>query len=222
METGQCLRLSTRHVQRVLASLEAELELVVRWRGGELDRLIDEGHASLVAAVARRLAGSGWIVEAEVTYAIGGERGSIDLVALNPETRALLVVEVKADVASAEGTLRKHDEKVRLGAIIVRERFGWQVMSVSRLLVLPESTTARRRIERHRALFDHAYPERGRRFTAWLRSPERSIRAILFIPTTKVVGVRREIGSRRRVSKRPAPVREQGSVPGAIGFPRDD
>jgi transcriptional regulator with XRE-family HTH domain len=200
IETGQMRRVSIDTLERVLACLEIELDFMARWRGGEIDRLLDEDHAALVAATADRLTRSGWQVEVEVTYAIGRERGSIDLMAYHHRLAALLIGEIKSDVTAAEATLRKHDEKVRLGAQIARERFGWSATSVSRLLVVPESTTSRRRIERHAALFDRAYPLRGRAVQVWLLEPAMGRSALLFLPLTKRAGVGRGVASRRRVA----------------------
>jgi Holliday junction resolvase-like predicted endonuclease len=108
----------------VLAALDAQLVLEVRWRAGALDRLLDEDHAALVAAVVTWLTEAGWDVRVEVTYSQFGERGSFDVLAIRDGV--VLVVEVKTDIASAEGTLRKLDEKARLALLVARERFGWQ------------------------------------------------------------------------------------------------
>jgi len=199
IETGQLRRLSLATLERVLFCLEAELDLTVRWRGGELDRLLDEGHAAVVGAVTGKLERQGWLVRVETTYAVGRERGSIDLLGFKPEAAALLVGEIKTDITSAESTLRKHDEKVRLAAGIARQRFGWEVRSVSRVLVVPDGTTSRRRIERHDALMRHAYPVRGRELSSWLRAPTGGIGGLLFLPPTTIVGGRRDLTSRRRI-----------------------
>lgn len=197
-ERGRLDELSLAALDRVLRELEAELELNVRWRGGEPDRVIDEGHARLVATTIERLEREGWNAVPEVTYSFGRDRGSIDVFAYQIAAKAVLAVEVKADVTTAEGTLRRHDEKVRDAAAIARTRFGWEVGSVSRLLVLPEASTARRRLERHAALFDRAYPLRGAALLAWLRHPGKSVGGVLFLsPTQRVFGAisRREGGS---------------------------
>jgi transcriptional regulator with XRE-family HTH domain len=199
IETGQIRRVSIATLERVLMSLEAELELFVRWRGGELDRLLDEAHATVSGATADFLDVRGWIVRVETTYAIGRDRGSIDVFAFHPGSESLVVGEVKVDFTSAEATLRRHDEKVRLARAIARERFGWVARSVSRLLVLPESTTSRRRIERHEALLSRAYLCRGRQLTNWLLDPTRPMAGLLFLPPTKDVGGRRTLTSRRRI-----------------------
>jgi transcriptional regulator with XRE-family HTH domain len=202
IETGRRRRLSIDTLERVLAELEAEVEVVVRWRGGEIDRVTDEGHATLVGEVIRRLLALGWEVQAEVTYSIGRSHGSIDVFAHRSDQQALLICEIKSEFTSAEYTLRKHDEKARLGAAIARQRFGWSVSSVSRLLVLPDSTTARRRVEGHDALLHPAYPLRGRELVAWLRDPISEARGILFLPATNRPGGSRDLTSRRRIMRR--------------------
>ena len=161
VEHGQLDAVTLRTFRRILAALEIDLELVPRWRGGELDRLADEDHATLVGRCTALLVALGWEVRAEVSFSVYGERGSIDLLAWHPPTRTLLVVEAKTTLASVEETLRRHDVKVRLAASIARERFNWDARSVARLLVLPEGMTERRRVARHGAVFERAYPQRG-------------------------------------------------------------
>ena len=78
------------------------------FRGAELDRLLDEGHAALLGAVARRLEALGWEVRPEVSFAVFGERGSIDLVAWHATSGTLLVDRGQdASSCSVEETLRR-------------------------------------------------------------------------------------------------------------------
>jgi HTH-type transcriptional regulator / antitoxin HipB len=204
VERGRTGELSLRALARVLQEVEAELELNVRWRGGELDRVADEGHAHLVAATIERLEMFGWTAVPEVTYLMGRDRGSIDVLALQPVARAVLVVEVKSELTSVEATLRRLDEKVRHAAGIARSRFGWPADMVSRMLVLPDASTPRRRIERHAALFDRAFPLRGSALRSWLRYPTGSHAMLLFLSPTQRASDRRDLASRRRV-RRPGP-----------------
>ena len=114
VERGRIADMPLRRVRAIARALDAELVVALRWRGGDFDRLMDEGHAALVGRIAEVLEASGWITRTEVSYAVYGERGSIDLLAWHEATRTLLVVEVKTELVSVESTLRKHDEKVRL------------------------------------------------------------------------------------------------------------
>src|SRR3972149_10259889 len=81
IETGRVARTSLRTLRRVFGALDADVVITIRWRGGIIDRLLDERHAELVGAVATTLARFGWEIDPEVSYSIYGERGSIDLVA---------------------------------------------------------------------------------------------------------------------------------------------
>jgi transcriptional regulator with XRE-family HTH domain len=184
LERGQIDRAALRTVRAVLDALDSSAWLDVRWRGGILDRLLDERHAGLVGAVATTLSSWSWEVIPEVTYSEFGERGSIDLLAWHAVSRNLLVIEVKTELVSVESTLRKHDEKVRLGPKIVAERFGWRPVAIGRLLVLPADRTQRRHVERHASVLDRALPARGRAVRAWLRDPRGPLAGLWFVSTT--------------------------------------
>lgn len=171
IERGRLDATSLRLLRRVLAVFDAELLVLVRWRGGDLDRVLDARHASMSEATLQRLHATGWLVQPEVSYSRFGERGSIDLLAWHPATGTLLVIEIKTELTSVEETLRKHDAKLRLGARIAAERFGWRARRVVRLLVLPEDRTARRRIDAHSGTFARAYPLRGVALRRWLADP---------------------------------------------------
>lgn len=181
IERGRLDLVSLEKVRRVAVALDADLVVVLRWRGGDLDRLIDEGHAAVVGAMTQLLLEAGWTVRVEVSYSVYGERGSIDLLAWHAARRTLLVIEVKTDLVSIEETLRKHDEKARLGGRIAADQLGWRALRIGRLLVLPSLATPRRRVARHAVVLDVAYPTRGRELRAWLRRPDREVSGLIFI-----------------------------------------
>lgn len=85
-------------IERVVVGLGGELDVRVRWRGEELDRLLDAVHAALGERLVEILAGAGWQCAVEVTFWIRGEKGSVDLLAWHPTTGRLLVVETKSVV----------------------------------------------------------------------------------------------------------------------------
>ena len=199
IETGRGNRASLRALDRIVHALDAELEIVIRWRGGQVERLLDEAHARLVALAADRLETIGWIVRLEVSYAFGRAIGSIDFLALHLARRTLIVGEVKSEILSAEATLRRHDEKVRVARAVAMERFGWDALSVSPVLVVPASTTSRRALERHAGVFGRAYPVRGAALSAWLHDPHTDVAAVLLVSDTTPDGGRRDLTSRRRV-----------------------
>ena len=180
IEHGRLDTLQVCVVRRVLRSLEIELQLLARWRGGDIDRVADAGHAVLVGIIARFLEAAGWQVQAEVSFSIYGERGSIDLLAWHAPTRTLLVVEVKTSLNSVEETLRRHDAKIRLAAQVADERCGWSARSTAGLLALPDDTATRTRVARHASVLDRAYPLRGSEARSWLRAPQGGPRLLIF------------------------------------------
>lgn len=188
-------------IDRCFEALDARLDLTVRYHGAAIERLLDEGHAGLVAAFLRLLHQLGWETRVEVTFNDYGERGSIDIVAWHRVRRALLVVEVKSEVGSVEGTLRPFDIKCRLAPKVVRHQFGWEPSTVGRLLLLPEDRTARRTVERHRAVFDQKLPSRSRDLRRWLRDPEGIAAGIWFLTIGDRADTKRNPSAIRRVRK---------------------
>lgn len=201
VERGRAATVGLPLMIRVATALDADVDVILRWRGGALDRLLDERHAALCAAAARRLRGLGYEVLPEASYAYYGERGSVDVLGWHPSASALVVVEVKTELTSLEATLRKHDEKVRLGPRMARDRFGRTARTVAGILVLGDDSTSRRRVERLGPLLEAAYPMRGRVVWAVLAAPRDSVRGLVFLSPTTPGGVRVVPVSRVRRSR---------------------
>lgn len=182
VECGRLGGVSVTIMERIFGAVGASLESDVRWRGPALDRLLDERHAALVDVSVGHLVRHRWATGVEVTYAIFGERGSIDVLGGHVLHRAMVVEEIKADIVRMDDTIRKVDEKVRLvRRSIGRDHFGWQPDHVGRVLVLPDTDRARRQVRAHAATLDAAFPSRGAEVRAWLRSPVGPMAGILFV-----------------------------------------
>ncbi len=200
-ERGHLDTLPLRTIRALIKPLDARGDFDLRWRGGSLDRTLDERHARLVGAVVDVLLSLGWEVGVEVTYAIYGERGSIDVLAFHPASRSLLVVEVKSELTSIEETLRREDEKVRLAAKIALARFGWRTGTTSRLLVLPEDSATRRRVRRHAAVLNSVMPARNIAVRRWLQAPVNAISGLWFLANTSPGGSRLDPPATDRVRR---------------------
>ncbi len=185
---------------RAARALGADVDIRLRWRGEQLDRLVDEAHAAVVEATVVLLRRHGWIVEVEVSFAIWGERGSIDVLAFNPEFGALLIVEVKASVPDSQATIHGVDRKTRLGRQIVADR-GWEIRDVSRLLVVAATTTSRRRIGRLATTYDVALPARGATVRRWLAQPAGPLAGLLFVASDSHASAKRHAPGRERVRR---------------------
>ena len=200
IELGQIEAIPTTKLERVVLALGGSLDVRVRWNGEGMDRLLDAAHAAAVEAAIVLVEGSGWTATPEVTFAIRGERGSIDVLAVRSATNDLLVVEVKSVVPDLQATLASLDRKARLAPLIARDRGLPTGLRVSRLLVLVESSTNRRRVDAHGAVLGAALPHRGRVVVRWLRGVERrpsALAGLLFLSSTQTAGARRQQRVRR-------------------------
>jgi hypothetical protein len=133
-------------------------------------------HSQLAESVIRTLRRDSpeWQILPEVSFAVWGERGVIDILAWHPGRRALLVIEVKTEIVDVGEMLGTLDRKRRLAREIAAER-GWDPLTVSAWLVVAESRTNERRIGDHRTTLRAAYPDDGRRIRSWLTEPEGSV-----------------------------------------------
>jgi hypothetical protein len=200
---------TVRVVRKIVGTLEGRAAFDIRWRGAALDRLLDERHAALGSKVVEALVASGWEPQVEVSYSSYGERGAIDVLGWHAETRSLLVVELKTDVASVEELLRKHDEKVRLGPRIALERWNWRTVVVARVLVLPEDGTSRRRWATAQKLLSTAMPSSTVDVKRWIREPRGPLAGVWFLPLSGRSSASKSFGSGERV-RRPKSPRHTG------------
>lgn len=121
MERGHFGKVSLGTIRRVAAALDIRIELIARWRAGDLDRLLNARHSALHELNARHFAElPGWMAEPEVSFSIFGERGVIDILAWHPGRRALLITELKTDIADVSDLVGTVDRKRRLAAQVAR------------------------------------------------------------------------------------------------------
>jgi transcriptional regulator with XRE-family HTH domain len=190
LEHGCVDRMSLRALRGVAAKLGVSLEIVPRSAGGELDRIVNARHAALGELVAAWIARQpGWIVAAEVSFAIYGERGIIDLLAWHEFTSSVVVIELKTAIVDVDELIGTLDRKRRLAARIAVAR-GWAARSVSAWLIIGDSRTNRRRVADHRTLLMSALPRDGRSLAPLFfhqdRGPESGIAFWSNLPGVKV------------------------------------
>jgi transcriptional regulator with XRE-family HTH domain len=200
VERGHGASLSARTMRRIFGALDARWEPTVSWRGGALDRLLDEDHSHLVASAVARLGAFGWPVDVEVTYSSFGERGSIDVLAARSALGAVVSIEVKSALTSVEATLRKMDEKSRLvRRVLCLDRYGFEPVAVGSLLVLPATDTSRRRLRTSAIVMDAALPARGHAVRRWLIEPHGSLHGVWLLADTNRGGGTRNRGGASRI-----------------------
>ena len=200
IEANQLGGVTVGSLDRVIAALEADLVVEIRWHGAEIDSLVDEEHAGLVTKTAERLQHAGWITHAEVSFNHFGDRGRCDLVGWHPAQRVLAIFEVKSRLGNLQETLGRQDVKARLGWLIARQLgFGTPRMVVS-VFVLAENGANRRLVTRHAALF-RRYGVRGRAALTWIRRPASAVSGLLWFessPRTDQGRTKRPRGPSRR------------------------
>jgi transcriptional regulator with XRE-family HTH domain len=214
LEAGRLDATTLRTVRAVGAPLGLRFELAPRWRGADLERILDEAHAELVAHIAAHLERAGWSVRLEVTYSEYGERGSIDVLASLPAARASLVVEAKTAFGSAEAVGRKLDEKARLGPRIVERLEGWRPAVTGRALVMPDTARLRRTFAATPVLA-RMLPAGSREIRAWLKGPASPISAAWFLSNITPGNQMRAQSKRirlRHLARHPAAVNPSGTT----------
>ena len=181
IEHGQGRGLVLETLLRVAQPLEIRIELRTTWRGAELDRMLNSGHAALHERMAALFATlPAWAWAPEVSFAIYGERGVIDILAFHAPKGMLLVIELKTELVDIQELLGVMDRRRRLARRVAAER-GWAVRHVSCWIIFADSPTNRRRVAAHAGVLRHAFPADGRRVRAWLRDPAEVINALSFL-----------------------------------------
>jgi transcriptional regulator with XRE-family HTH domain len=192
---------------RIAEAIGADVRLGPHWRGAKLDRLMDRRHALLQNEVVRRVSRSGWQVSAETSFNHYGDRGSVDILGWRADAGALLIIEIKSEIANLEETLRVLDMKSRVVPGLVRREKNWRPLVVGTVLVLPDATAHRSVVARHSALVSASLPARTPAIRGWLAEPSGSIRGVWFLGGVGPGGALRNMSSSRRVrsSARKAP-----------------
>jgi transcriptional regulator with XRE-family HTH domain len=186
---------------QVLRDHAAALDVRVEWsivgRGADVARLLDEEHAAIVETLAAALGGSSWRVEVESSYSEYGERGRIDLLAFDPSTELLAVVEVTTELADLQELFGNLNAKVRLAPAVGRRK-GWHASRVATVLAVAATAANRATVRTQPALFtafDHRW-FRGQRLPGLGGD-----RLLLWIPAT-AAGRRSWLAGRRRVRRK--------------------
>ena len=189
IERGHLDEVSLGSIRAVAKALDVRVDLVPRWRGGDLDRLLNSRHSALHEQVARTFAERPeWLTAPEISFAFYTERGVIDILAWHAKCQMLLVIELKTHIVDVNELLGTLDRKRRLAWQVARDR-GWDVgerTSTSAWVIVAESHTNRRRVQAHGAMLRAALPLDGRSIAGCSRIPRdlsaRSLSGQMHVP----------------------------------------
>ena len=203
IERGHLDSLSVRAIRAVATELDIRVDVVPRWRSGDLDRLLNRRHSTLHELVARWFAEvvPAWVLAPEVSFSIYGERGVIDILAWHRGRRALLIIELKTDIVDVNDLVGSMDRRRRLARKIAAER-GWDPTTISVWVVVAPSRTNERRIAAHAAMLRTAFPVDGRGVQSWLRDPAGPVAALSIWSASRAGKLGRDLAPTRRVSRR--------------------
>jgi hypothetical protein len=204
IERGHAEAMTLATLTAVAGALDVRLDLIPRWRGGELDRLLNAAHSAMHERMAAKLrALDSWLLAPEVTFAVYGERGVIDLFAYHPIRRALLVIELKTEIVDIQLLMSSVDKYMRLASQIARDR-DWRADTVSCWLVVRDTMTNRRRVGAHASVLRAAFPHDGDDVRRWLRDPAGKVRGLSFLSDARRGSDRGPSSGVQRVRRRPA------------------
>ena len=185
VERGHLDVVSIAALRRIAKALDVRLDMVPRWHGAELDRMLNRGHAQLQEAFSAHLrAIPGWSIRPEASFSIFGERGVIDVLAWHAASSSLLIVEIKTQLVDVMDLMSTMDRRRRLGPEIAA-RFGWRPVAVSSLVILAGTRTNRRRLADYRTLLRSAFPDSGRKLGPWLRDPREPVSLLTMWPSSR-------------------------------------
>jgi transcriptional regulator with XRE-family HTH domain len=162
-------------VERIAAALDLDVELVSR-----APIVIGEGrqrdlvHARCSGQVDRRLRSAGWLTARESEVVHARSHGWIDLLAFDPTTGTLLVIEIKTrldDIGAVERQLGWYQRS----AFEVAERLGWRPRRVLGWLLILASDEVEGVIRANQELLSRAFPVRARSMSALLANGDEPI-----------------------------------------------
>ncbi|MDQ3553663.1 MAG: helix-turn-helix transcriptional regulator [Chloroflexota bacterium] len=201
VERGHWDALSFGTIARIATVLGVRLDITARWRGGDLDRLLNAGHSALHEILAQLFDDlPEWVRQPEVSFAIYGERGVIDILAFHPASGSLLVIELKTEIVDVQDLVGGVDRKTRLAAQVARSR-GWMARSTACWVVVRDTRTNRRRMTAHGSMLRSAFPADGHAVRSWLVRPRGSMRALSFMTVAHDSNISQRTSGVKRVRK---------------------
>jgi transcriptional regulator with XRE-family HTH domain len=148
-------------IEAIAGALGLEIDWVIRapiFIEGHPRR--DLVHARCSASTHRRLTAAGWAVVREVEVVHGRQRGWIDLLAFDPRTETLYVIEIKTrldDVGALERQVAWYERLARATAA----GFGWRPRSVVTWVLALASEEVELAIRANREVLRLGFPWRG-------------------------------------------------------------
>ena len=159
-------------VERFAEALGLDISLDIRppvFLGGP--RVRDAVHAHCSAYADRRLRGLGWSTAREVEVVHGRSHGWIDILAFDPRTGTLLIIEVKTRLDDLGALERQVGWYERMAGQAAR-RLGWRPVRVLSCVLTLASDEVEQVVRSHRDLLRLAFPMRAPQVQQLLVRPD--------------------------------------------------
>lgn len=144
-------------IVRLAGALGLELDLTLRSPVIVGDRRQQDAvHARCSGYVDRRLRGAGWATAREVPIVDGRWRGWIDLLAFDPRTGTLIVIEIKTVIDDLGALERQVDWYERVARRVALDR-GWRPRRIVTWLLVLSSEQNELTMMRNRDVMDRAF-----------------------------------------------------------------
>jgi transcriptional regulator with XRE-family HTH domain len=167
LETGRA-NPSLEVVSRIADALAMEIDFVIRppivVRGHGLR---DAVHARCSGYTDRRFRDAGFETAREVEIVHARSHGWIDLLAFDPGSRTLVIVEIKT-ILDDLGALERQVGWYERSAFDAARRLGWQPARTITWLVMLASAEAEAVLRSNRVIFAQAFPIRARAAMVWM------------------------------------------------------
>jgi hypothetical protein len=162
---------SLRLIESIADALGLDIQLTIRppsFPAGP--RVQDAVHARCSSYVDRRLGAHGWTTAREVEVVHGLSHGWIDLLAFDPRTRTLMVIEVKTRLDDL-GALERQIGWYERMAWDAARRLGWRPIRVISVVLALASDEVEWVVREHRQLLGLAFPVRAPMLAEAVASP---------------------------------------------------
>ncbi len=168
-------------VERIAEALDIRVDWLVRPAVVSAD-VTDALHARCSAYIGRRLQANGLLTAREVEIVHARSHGWIDLLAFDPRTSTLIIIEIKTRLDDL-GALERQLGWYERSALAAAHRRGWRPTRIVTWLVVLASDDAEQVVRSNRAIFDDGFPVRAPEALAWLaqRGSIRPGRLLAFI-----------------------------------------
>ncbi|MGK2850428.1 MAG: helix-turn-helix domain-containing protein [Candidatus Limnocylindrales bacterium] len=147
-------------VQRIAAALGLEIDIASRPPVVAFPKPADQVHAWCSGHIDRRLRAAGWETRREQEIVLARAHGWIDLLAFDPRTRTLVIVEIKTRIDDL-GAIERQLGWYERDAALIAQRHGWRPRRIATWLLVLASEEAEAVLRDQREVLRLAFPARA-------------------------------------------------------------